>query len=485
MKVSTSEPYQIIYSLFEHEYLGYLFESFVIQLNEHGKLTFKHQNISYKNAEEFKDGLDENDYKAIELMDSIQQDVVYKKFNKKKLTQPDFFLKVFDKEKGDKALQEAIINYVDFKKSLILPLLYGKEVYIMGNDGEPAWKRVDVPDKKASVLFHFRKNEDNTHYFPTIKHQGEKVDFQYNNSQILCNSPAWLLVGEDKILTFRKGVDGKKIKPFLNKKFIVIPEKVEETYYKNFVTQLVASFDVYAKGFEIKVEKFRATPSLSFKELVSAPTQDLFGNSSSSSKEDEEGKLVFTLDYEYGSFKVDASDEHAASVTLEKNEEGYIFHKVVRDIDYEKEQLHFLHESGLEIKNGKATMMKAEAIGWIKNHQHELIQRGFKIGQNEYDEKRYFLGKSSINIEVKENNDWFDIYAIVRFGEFEIPFIQLRNYVLDKQREFTLPNGEIAVIPEEWLTQYSELFAFSEEKEDGSVFVKETPCCFSTGIRIW
>ena len=468
MKVSTAEPHQIIYSLFSHEYLGYLFESFVIQLNEVGKLTFKHQNISSKNAREFGDNLDERDYKVIELMDSIQQDVVYKKFNKKKLKPTEFFLKTFDKEKGDKVLQEAIHNYIDHKKSLILPLLHDKEVYIMGNDGEPAWKKVEMPEEKASVLFHFRKNEDNTHYFPTIKYAGEKVDFQYNNSQIICNEPAWLLVGEDKILTFKKGVDGKKIRPFLNKKFIVIPEKVEETYYKNFVTQLVANFDVYAKGFEIKVEKFRATPVLSFKELATVQPQDLFGNTTKVEEEDE--KFIFSLAFNYGNFKISSSGDDSSSVTLEKANDTYVFHKVVRDTEYEKEQLFFLKDNDLEIKNGKATISKGKAIDWINSHRDELVERGFKIEQaNDTSEKKYFIGKSFINIEVRESNDWFDIYAIVTFGEYEIPFIDLKRYILQKKHEFELPNGQIAIIPDEWIQQYSELFAFSKEDENGGI----------------
>ena len=72
MKVSASQPFQIIYSLYEHEYLGYLFESFVIHLDDKGKLTLQHQNISSKNAKEFANGLDETDYVLIDLMDSMQ-----------------------------------------------------------------------------------------------------------------------------------------------------------------------------------------------------------------------------------------------------------------------------------------------------------------------------------------------------------------------------------------------------------------------------
>ena len=93
MKVSTSKPFQIIYSLYQHEYMGYLFESFVVQVGKGGKLTFQHQNISSKNAAEFSSGLDKNDYELIRLMDEIQQDVVARKFSKKSMKPADFFLK--------------------------------------------------------------------------------------------------------------------------------------------------------------------------------------------------------------------------------------------------------------------------------------------------------------------------------------------------------------------------------------------------------
>lgn len=471
MKVSTKQDFQLIYSLFEHEYLGYLFESFVIQLNEKGGLTFAHQNISAKNAEEFSSGLDEMDFEIIELMDSIQQDIVYKKFNNKRLTIDEFFLKVFDKEKGDKILQEAITNYVDERKSKILPMLRGKEVYIMGNDGEPAWKRVEVPEEKATVLFHFRKNEDNTHYFPTLKFEGQKMEFQYNGSQILCNNPAWMLVGEERVVTFKKGIEGKKLKPFLNKKFIMIPEKVEETYYKNFVTQLVANYDVYAKGFEIDVVRVDPNPLLTFKELAEVSAQgDLF---SSGGKEQDtgEGKLVFDLQFKYDGHNVESSAGGSSSVTLDKIDGVYHFKKISRNLGYEKEQIEFLRDSGLEIRHSKVSVPKSQAISWINKYRPELEQKGYVFKQETLETegaKKYFIGESSINVEVKENNDWFDIHAVVRFGEYEIPFLELRKYILAKQTEFTLPNGEIAIIPSEWVEQYSDLLEFSNE-EDGII----------------
>jgi hypothetical protein len=271
MKVSTTQPFQIIYTILSHEYLGYLFEAFVVQLDAKGELTLLNQNISTKNIREFCEGLteyqpDENDFKLVKLIDSIQQDAIFKKFGgTKKRTIVDFFLKTYDVQKGDKALQELITDYNERVKAEIMPLLLNKQLFIMGSDGNPVWQKVDVLSEKATVLFHFMRNVDNTHYFPTIKYAGQKVDFQYKNAFIVCEEPAWMIL-ENRLYHFEKDVDGKKLRPFLNKKFIVIPKSIEEDYYRKFVTSIITMFDVYAKGFDIHSENYRCVPVLSISE---------------------------------------------------------------------------------------------------------------------------------------------------------------------------------------------------------------------------
>ena len=179
----------------------------------------------------------------------------------------------------------------------------GKQLFEMGKDGEPAWKPISITDEKATILFHFRRNEENTHYFPTIKLGGQKIDFYQNNSLLLCKEPAWLVVN-DTLFTFEKEVNGKKIKPFFNKKFILIPKNVEETYYKKFVAPLIASFDVYAKGFEIKSEALTPTPVLTFSELATAAqtTGSLFDNNNTENGEESMSKILFELSFKYGTY---------------------------------------------------------------------------------------------------------------------------------------------------------------------------------------
>jgi hypothetical protein len=51
---------------------------------------------------------------------------------------------------------------------------------------------------------------------------------------------------------FDQEIDGHKLQPFLNKKFITVPRKIEETYYEKFVAPLIGSFNVKAQGFKHK-----------------------------------------------------------------------------------------------------------------------------------------------------------------------------------------------------------------------------------------
>ena len=470
MKVSPSEPFKIIYSILNHEYLGYIFESFVVQLDSQGDFTFQIQNISSKNVDEFKSQLDKSDFELVKLIDNIQQDVILKKYNPKKLSPVDFFLKIYDPQKGDKGIQERISAYLEECKAQILNLLEEKALFVMGSDGNPLWKPIIWEREKAKIRFHLMRNENNTHYFPTIIHQSKKLEFQYKNAILICEEPAWLVV-EGHLYHFEGNLDGKKIKPFLAKKFIAIPSNMEEQYYKKFVAPLIAAHDVVAKGFEIKQISSAPVTILKISEYNRSPkvVSALFDEQGDEgTQENESDDVLMDVHFQYGDFqlKYDASTANT-SVEMHKNGSDYQFFKVNRHTGFEKKSIAKLNEWGLDLTSGRILLSKNEAFGWLQSNARQLEEAGIIITQKAGDGKRYFLGYSSIDVSIKEERDWFDIKARVVFGEFEIPFIQLRSYILNGKKEFTLPNGEIAVIPEWWFTKYSELFSFTEPDDSG------------------
>src|SRR5690554_2272249 len=468
MRVSPEKPFEVVYALFNHEYLGILFESFAVQLDEKGRYSLAYQNISSKNSKEFAEGLDAGDFELIKLMDSMQQEAIVKKFNTKNIKPKDFLAKIYEgagTSAANKEILKQIESRLEIHRAKILDKIAGKRLFEMGNDGNPIWKEITIMPEKASVLFHFRRNEENTHYFPTLKYRGERLDWQYKGGYLICKSPAWLVV-ENNLYSFEKDVDGKKLMPFLNKKFIVVPRKIEKSYYEKFVTQLVSSFDVYAKGFDIKVMKPRPEALLSLSVLQSNRSMDLFNPNNG---EEEEEKIVFDLKFKYGSYSFRSDQKSPNNVELEQLEDNFVFHKVIRDLEKEKSYGDYLKELGLPLRTSKLAMDKGKAFDWINLNREALEEKGVKILQNANGHgKRYFLGRASISVGVHENIDWFDVNALIEFGEFKIPFSKIRRMLLQGKSEFELPNGEIAMIPNSWFVNYSEIFSFLEGEKSST-----------------
>jgi SNF2 family DNA or RNA helicase len=468
MKVSTSNPFQIIYALFEHEYLGYLFESFAVQLDDKGRLTLRHQNISADNAADFAKGLDDRDYDLIELMDSMQQEVVIRKFHKTKIKPRDFFYKVYDTEKSDKLLQKEIDWYLERRRAKILDNILGKRLFEMGNDGEPTWREIQILDDEASILFHFVRNVDNTHYYATIRHNGDRIYLNTGGTYIVCNDPAWI-VCNGQLYHFANHIDGYKLKPFLRKKFIVVPKKIEDTYYRKFIAPLVATGDVVARGFDIRTENYDPVAKLSFAELTPAaqdnPTLfDARANGENSTPPDN-GKIVFDLSFDYSHFNFKPEHSEEVSVRVEQIHDNYTFHRILRKKNTEARIIETLKKYGLEFKNSRCTLPKPQAISWLSNHMELLQEANIKVRQKATQQKKYFIGDCSISVEIRENIDWFDIHAVVRFGPYEIPFKDIRKMVLRRKSEIVLPNGEVGVIPDSWVQEYSDFFAFMDERK--------------------
>lgn len=485
MIVNSEQPFQIVYSIFSHEYLGLLFESFVIQLDEKGRLSLAFQNISSANAREFDSGLDSTDYELIKTMDSMQPEVISKVYIKKKNLKPTEFLqKIFDPKTEDKAIQKLLADNLEIKRAKILPMLLGKRLFEMGSDKYPAWKEISINPEPATVLFHFHKNEDNTHYWPTIKHKGQKLEWQYKNGYFICKDPAWLIVN-GQLFHFEKDIDGKKLQAFLSKKFIVIEKRFEENYYRGFMKNLITQFEVEAKGFEIKTEQGSPQTLLAFSELQYNPTEDLFAGETVIP---EESQIVFELRFQYGEYdfgiQSELGENSGNSVRLEEKDGTYTFFKTVRTVQVEKRFETILKKKDMVFVHGKYALPKSQAFEWLGLNEDYLRENKIKIVQkSSLSGKIYQIGKAQITIEVNENIDWFDVRAEIRFGVYLIPFAKIRRLIIAGKTEFELPNGEIAVIPASWFVNYSELFNFIEERSTEELVLRKHHLAFARELQ--
>src|SRR6201996_460918 len=447
LRVDSSKPCQIIYAIARHEYLGFVIEPHIVQLNPNGEFSLTHQRLFSNTATEFVHCLDDTDLKLIKLLEEIEQGNVIKKFYKKPIRPSEFFAKVFTEQ-----LYDTIRPKIEKRMADALNLLGNKQIYLMSKEGYPAERKLKIADEPASVLFHFRRNEEEIRYFPTLKYKGMRIEFMFKNAEIICNQPAWILM-DDTLYHFDKEIEGKKLVPFLNKRYIAVPRSSEKSYLEKFVAPLIEKHNVYAEGFTIDTEKHEAIPVL----------KPIYV---------EGGISQLQLYFKYAGYIFPYGDGRHVSVRMERDGDSYIFHRIKRSLQWEKNKLHELEELGLKTVSSLFQNLEVEGsendddqsfsvFEWLNQHHDRLVEEGFVIEQPEGG-KRYVFGSTRIDLEVREQNDWFDIYAVVYFGPYSIPFIQLKNHILNHRKEFTLPSGEIAVIPEKWFSQYGNLLHFSE-----------------------
>jgi len=449
LRVDSTKPCQIIYAIARHDFLSYVIEPHVVQLNPNGEFSFTHQRLFSNTAEEFVDCIDDTDRKLIKILEDIEQGNIIKKFYKKPIRPFEFFAKVFNDQ-----LFDTIRPKIEKKLVEALALLgsNNKQIYLMSKEGYPAGRKVHIADEAATVLFHFRRSEEEIRYFPTIKYQGMRIEFMFKDAEIICNHPAWMLL-DDTLYYFDKEIEGKKLQPFLNKRFISIPKSSEQSYFEKFVAPLIEKHNVYAEGFTINTEKYDA----------SAFIKPIYV---------EGGTSQLQLYFKYAGYVFPYGDGRHVSVRMERTGDDYLFHRIKRSVTWEKGKLAILEAMGLKTVSSLFQNLEVAAHGeeddhsypvfeWLNQHHDELIEKGFEIEQPD-GQKRYVFGNTKIDLEISENNDWFDINAVVYFGPYRIPFIQLKNHILNHKKEFVLPSGEIAVIPQSWFSQYGNLLHFSE-----------------------
>src|SRR5690606_8331501 len=182
MRVDSNKPFVLVYSLCKHDFLGYLIEPHVVQLNLDGSFSLTYQRVFSNTASDFSKQLDERDLVLIKLLEEIEQGQIIKRFYKKQIRPSTYFSTIFDEQVFD-----VIRPKIDKVLNKVLKLIKGKPLFIMSKEGWPVDQPLSLADSPCSVLFHFRRNEHEVRYFPTIKYQGERIEFMFKDAQIIVN----------------------------------------------------------------------------------------------------------------------------------------------------------------------------------------------------------------------------------------------------------------------------------------------------------
>lgn len=452
MRVDPSKPHQLIFSISADSEIGPVLEPFMVQLSSTGGLTLSYQRLYTHTLAPFADSLDEKDIEIIRITTEYSIENISRKFCTKEVRPHEFVSKFLT----EKLLKEFIRPYVEDRMYKCMELMGGKPLYLKGKTGNPAHKQLEMIPEQVSVLFHFHKEAEGTRYYPTFYCRQEKLIF-INKEVFLLTTKPCILLSEDRLYYFEPELDGMKLSPFLTKWNIQVPKASEPQYYRKFIASLIEKYKVKATGFNIYIHREKPTPMLKLQSGWNGQPQLL-------------------LQMNYGHEIVPYSEPKKVIVKMDRqHSDEYTYYKIIRDLPAEETAREQLENIGLTLKEGSvfqpadlAEIKLSTVVKWLSEHKEKLEKKGFVLIQEGLT-NQYYVGEVKLDIGVRDHHDWFDVYALVSFGDYKIPFVRLKKYILSGTREFALPDGRIAILPEEWFSRYKDLLALSGNSDDANM----------------
>ena len=312
---------------------------------------------------------------------------------------------------------------------------------------------LSLSEDNAEPVFRFVRNAEQSAYNLSIDYAGRLVDLRKGTIDIICMSPC--IIRDDHRIIFVSDVDGSKLKPFLTKENILIPKKSELKYFSGFVLNTINNFKVESSGFEI---------------IDFIPEKRALLELDAGIK----GCPVLILKYDYQGNKIYANDTSTSFTIFEKKEEEFIFRKYHRDFQWEKlcrvnlGELGFFSDDDINffpVSTGSKKKNELYSIlETVNSNYSEINNYGFILTSRL--DNNYNLRPVDLEISSQIINDWFDLKAIVKIGEFTIPFARFRKNILEGIREYRLPDGTIAILPETWFSKYKNIFEFGKISDD-------------------
>jgi len=438
--------------LTKHRFWGQIFLPYIV-VNEPNKKFFRlSESLSPYFSDETIRSLDNEERELVRIINEYSDRAIFKLFSKEKTVKD--FLAAVNSEKIDSLIRPYIERRI--AKCFSLARDEGVKCFVKRPNSTVVHPSdlVDLTEESALPVFVFKRDQAITTYKLRIEAEGKPVELLNNPVEILCYSPC--IIKESGRLLMIEDIDGHKLKPFLTRERVVIPGDSEIRYFSGFVLNAINNFRVEGTGFRITEPRAEKNAHLSLENSI-------------------KGYPILILSYYYSDNCVSPDDPFEYFTKFNNKDGDFTFNKYHRDFRWESECREILADYGfitddnmnfyVQNNDQEAEGSITPMIEAVNRHYYDLTESGFSIEASKSG-RNYNLKPVNIEITNTMVDDWFDLKAVVRINDWNIPFIRFRHNILAGIREFELPDGTIAVLPHEWFTKYRNIFEFGNDKDE-------------------
>ncbi|MGE0887522.1 MAG: SNF2-related protein [Blastocatellales bacterium] len=314
---------------------------------------------------------------------------------------------------------------------------------------------LDVLPEISNLVIEIQRDENGIKLYPALKSSSRTVRLDAPGLEIFNSSPLWLRHGDE---IFQARIEDRQFQQLRKKREVVIPAESLGEFVQSNLQQLASSCELIGENL-IGGTLTAISPQ---------PRIYLTENA---------GELRALLRFAYNNLDCQAMKKPPQHSFVFDEENGVAV-KIERQTEAETEWWKRLNSAEFGLKSGYLrdgtghdTFLLRKAFhpfDFLKNMVPKLAESGVEIfGEADLTLAKINRAKPTISFNISSDIDWFDVKAVINFGELEVSLAEIRKSLRKKERFIKLADGSVGEIPEEWLEKYKHLFGLSEIREDG------------------
>ncbi|HMX24527.1 MAG TPA: SNF2-related protein [Blastocatellia bacterium] len=330
----------------------------------------------------------------------------------------------------------------------------------LGNEHQLIKQPLEVLPEAASVELNLQRQEDGLHLSPVLLAANQTIKLNSETLEVFHQSPLWLREGQR---IFRVGLHENSFKLLQRQPDVVVPPEAANDFYQRNFADVTNRYQL--RGENVISETLAGV----------APQPRLYLTEHRLT--DGSHELRALLRFSYNGFDCVAA-KTPPTFSYARDPEKDMVVKVMRNAEAETQWWQRLGTDEFGLKHGHLRdnttqdvfplRKKIHPFDFLKNLVPKLTAAGTEIfGEADLTLAKINRARPTISFNITSGIDWFDVQAVINFGELEVSLADIRKSLRKKERFIKLADGSVGEIPDEWLQKYKHLFGLSEVKEDG------------------
>jgi non-specific serine/threonine protein kinase len=257
--------------------------------------------------------------------------------------------------------------------------------------------------------------------------------------------PLWLLLDAHRLLHFDEA--GSAAALFADYPEVEIPAAEQDDFLDRYLAPLADAVPV-------------GGTAIQWAEVRAEPLPRLYLG-------EQGGQLQASLRFAYDGHEL-PYDKHLPAQSTRRLPGQRTLVRVLRRPEQEQAVFESLASYGLK-RGGEpgSFLLRAgvDPVDFLLQRVPRLLEAGIEIvGEKDLTLARVNRNEPTISLSVSSGIDWFDVGAVVNFGELAVSLKDIRRAIKKKERYVKLADGSIGAIPDEWIERYRHLFALADDQ---------------------